>query len=431
MGADELRTRGRSATAPAVERWVPALAVRIGVVAVLLATLWYVVVVGMYRIDLDVYRLGAQAWLSHADLYGRLPLTQIGARLPFTYPPAAAILFTPLALVPYALASMTMTAVSVVALGAVLVLTLRRESAPHAPQPWAVLAVLSGALLLEPVRSTIGFGQINLVLMALVAADVLLPRTPWPRGALVGLAAAVKLAPIVFVLTFAVRRQRRAAATTIASFVAVTLAAWVVAPGDSWSYWSTDLWDTRRIGGPIYVGNQSLHAVLLRLGLPAPAQSALWLLGGAAIFGAAWVAMRRANSRGWIPLVLTLNALLVLLVSPVSWTHHWVWIVPLTIALWRAGSQEPVLRHLAVAGVALTLLNPLWRLPHGGGTELSWTWWEHVAGSSYVIYAVVVVVVVAVTGRPRPRRTEPGVDVSGTSTLPPGLRDPVLAITTE
>jgi alpha-1,2-mannosyltransferase len=396
MTSQNRPTSGQLTSAPSPDRrQPPPVAARIAILVLLAATLVvFLVVADGYRIDLDVYRLGAQQWLNGADLYGPMPHTQAGVGLPFTYPPAAAILFAPLALVPYSVASVAMTVVSVGALLLVLALALGWRREPLGASGWAVLAVLTGALWLEPVRATISFGQVNIVLMALVAADVLLPRTPWPRGALVGLAAAIKLTPIVFVLTFVVRRQPRAAVTTIVSFVVVTAVAALAAPTDSWNYWTKVLWDTGRIGGPVYAGNQSLHAVLLRMGLPA--QTALWLLGSAALVGLTVVAMRRAERSGWTVLVLTLNALLVLLVSPVSWTHHWVWIAPLLVALWQAGAQGRALRVLAVVGAALAVAAPMWRLPQGDDVETSWSWWQQVVGASYVLYALAVLVTVLV-----------------------------------
>src|ERR1700733_4928535 len=120
---------------------------------------------GPDRIDLDVYRIGARAWLRGGSLYGRLPPTPAGLRLPFTYPPIAAVLLAPLALVPATVAGTVLTLVTIVLAAAVLRLFLRRLSLSPAAAGW----LLPAALFLEPVRNTLAFGQVNVILMALVA----------------------------------------------------------------------------------------------------------------------------------------------------------------------------------------------------------------------------------------------------------------------
>lgn len=150
-------------------------------------------------IDLQVYRFGAQALWRGDDLYGPLPPTSAGVTLPFIYPPFAAIALTPLVTAPWWCAAVAMFALSVAALGLALVVTVR-VALPHRRAVAVGLGLVPVALLFEPVRATLGFGQVNLVLMGMVLADGLLPTTRWPRGTLVGLAAAVKITPAAFVL---------------------------------------------------------------------------------------------------------------------------------------------------------------------------------------------------------------------------------------
>ena len=126
--------------------------------------------------------------------------------------PRAAVALSPLSLMPMAVAGTLLTLVSVVLTAVVLRLFLRYGAG--AGSWWLVGWLLPVALLLEPVRNTLNYGQVNILLMALVAADCLLPVTRWPRGALVGLAAAVKLTPAAFVLFFLCRGDRRAAGTS-------------------------------------------------------------------------------------------------------------------------------------------------------------------------------------------------------------------------
>ncbi|HEV2346330.1 MAG TPA: glycosyltransferase family 87 protein, partial [Actinocrinis sp.] len=208
----------------------------------------------VYRIDLDVYRLGGHAWLTGRDLYGQLPPTSNGLNLGFTYPPISAVVMAPLSVVSARLAGIVITAVTLGLMAAVIALFLRTAGLTGPRRSWRLaLWLLPLAALLEPVRTNLAYGQINVVLMALVSFDCLMPGTwwrvagrplGWPRGALVGAAAAMKLTPGVFVLYFLARRQWRAAATTVVSFFAVTGIGALSAPHDSVSYWTKMVFQT-------------------------------------------------------------------------------------------------------------------------------------------------------------------------------------------
>jgi alpha-1,2-mannosyltransferase len=224
------------------------------------------------HIDLNVYRAGAHALLSGGNLYGALPPAAPGVDLPFTYPPIAAMLFAPLAVLPSPLDGLLLIFTTVALLAVVMRLVLN-EICPRsrARFTWAMLTVMPIALILDPVRVTLADGQIDVVLMALVSADTLgggirVGRYR-PRGALVGLAAAVKLTPIVFVLFFLARGQRREAWTAAASFAAFTGLGALISPRNSAEYWGHDVFQTGRIGSVWYAANQSLEAVLARAGL--------------------------------------------------------------------------------------------------------------------------------------------------------------------
>ena len=203
-----------------------------------------VVHTGGRHIDLEVYRFGVQAWLAGGDMYGTLPETSDHITLPFIYPPFAAIVLLPLAVAPWVLAWSALLALSTAALGLTFYVVARRLwpsggrggalSVASIALPLA-LAVQPGkaidfsqpappipAFALEPVMQTIEFGQVNLLLMALVAADVLVARPRWPRGLLIGIAAAIKLTPAAFVLYFLLRREYRAAAVAAVSGALVT-----------------------------------------------------------------------------------------------------------------------------------------------------------------------------------------------------------------
>jgi alpha-1,2-mannosyltransferase len=321
---------------------------------------------GPYRIDLDVYRLGGRAWLRGGDLYGQLPVTAAGLRLPFTYPPIAAVVLSPLALMPMTAAVTVLTVVSFSLAAVVLRVFLRRLTGPAARSLWAVGWLLPPALLLEPVRSTLAYGQINIVVMALVAVDCLAVAPRWPRGALTGLAAALKLTPAAFVLFFLLRRDYKAAATAGVSFAAATAAGFAVAGHDSVRYWTGAVFQTDRIGNPASAANQCLQAVLARAGLDphTPAGLAAWLVLSALVLVAAYFGMRHALAASQDCWALSLNAFAALLISPISWSHHWVWCVPALLTLAELGRRHRHRLALAVAacGFVLFATAPQWWL---------------------------------------------------------------------
>ncbi len=357
----------------------PRVLIGTGLVLLDLAVLAGLVAYFDYHLDLDVYRIGARAWINGEDLYGVLPPTETGMVLPFTYPPISAALFSPATIMPLALAGAALTVLGAVLLGLVMAAGVDRSRRLVAG------AALPVALLLEPVRETLKFGQINLLLMALVAVDCLAKRPRWPCGALVGLATAIKLTPAAFVLFFLIRRDYRSASTAVVSFLAVTAAGFALSFDDSVRYWSTVLFDTDRIGVPHYAGNQSLLAVLARFGLTAPVRSAIWLIGAALVLGVATVAIRRALTAGQPMLALSLNALAILVISPVSWSHHWVWVVPLLLVChswWiRAG------------GLVIFLAAPhWWWYPRTANREYEWNLGQQIVGNAYLYFAVTVLI---------------------------------------
>lgn len=367
-----------------------------------------------YHLDADVYREGARALWRGEDIYaGRFEVEDTA--LPFTYPPFAAFLFTPLALVPGPLAGLLMTAVSVLCLWWVMALVVRS----YLVAAW----LLPVAALLEPVRDTISFGQINLVLMALVATDALRNKGRVPAGALAGLAAAIKLTPAVFIVFFLVRRDFRAAGTMVLSAVVATLAAAALRPEMSWRYWLDTLSNTGRIGDPEYSTNQSLAGALARLTDPASADR-LWLLGAGALLMLLVLAAWRVRHSAVATLAVT--SLIALLVSPVSWSHHWVWLVVLVLAFGPTAVQGSGLaRWLGGALLLVAIVPPHRLLPMGNGAETEWPWWAQVVGNAYVLgaLAVLAVALFAPTVLTGARFAREGVGLSSISLVPQPDRD--------
>ncbi|TCO63007.1 glycosyltransferase 87 family protein [Actinocrispum wychmicini] len=338
--------------------------------ATILVTAWYLRI--GYRIDLEVYRLGVQAWLDGGDLYGTLPKTQVGIPLPFIYPPISAVLMAPMTVIPFALANVLLIVATVALTALTLAVVL---SSLGKSLKW--MALLPLALLIEPIRSTLDYGQINVILMAMVAADCLVRKPHWPRGVLVGLAAAIKLTPAAFILFFLLRRDFRASVTTVLSFLAATAVGFLLTWNTSIKFWTFAVFHTNEKVGTDYLANQSIHGVLARLGLG----TGVWLALAVAVLTCTVMAMRRVEPT----LAFSLNAVAMLLLSPISWSHHWVWCVPLLLAL--AGNGY---RVLAATGAVVFVLAPHWWFP-----VQPWTGWQNLIGDAFFLYAVAVVGLVA------------------------------------
>ncbi|MGZ3144282.1 glycosyltransferase 87 family protein [Lentzea chajnantorensis] len=320
---------------------------------------------GHYPIDLDVYRLGGLAWLTGNPLYSGFTGPPLDPGLPFTYPPLAAVSFSAMSFVPgWALNPLLLTA-GFVALTAVCV-TVAGRVRPGLRWTLGPVAPIA-ALALDPVESTFGYGQINLLLLGLVVVDCLAVTDRRFRGALVGVAAAVKLTPLIFVLYFLVRRDWRAALTAAATSAGLAVVGFLVAPRDSVQFWFHAMVNPERISGVALQTNQSIQGLLRGLGLESGTRSLLWVvLSVVAVAAATFVAWRSDDD----VVALFVIAAAGLLASPVSWLHHWVWCVPVLLLLALRGHWptfvivtavfmipvHEVDGYVALAAVALSVL---------------------------------------------------------------------------
>ncbi|MFB9902768.1 glycosyltransferase 87 family protein [Allokutzneria oryzae] len=374
-----------------------AIALWAGVALLALAVTW-----GRTAIDLQVYRAAGDALLRGLDLYGPdFPYTSTAPRdLPFVYPPFAALPFSFFAVLPWPVVPVLMTMISAAALTAACVIAAR----VYLPASRSVvvgggIAVLS--VLLEPLMTNFLFGQINLVLMLLVVADCLLPRTPWPRGLLIGIAAAIKLTPAAFLLFFVVRKQWKPVLAALGGFVGAGLLTLAVAPGDSKRYWTDVLFRPDRITVPSWGDNQSLRGMLARLAAP----DWVWLLLVVLVVAVAWLSAHRLRAAGEDLAALLVIAVAGLLVSPVSWGHHWVWVAPALVAaaitLWRNGS--PLRWALAAVALVPFAIGPHRFLPRAVGEQLGWTPLDHLVGNCYVVVGMLLLLVPLLLHRHRVR----------------------------
>ncbi|MFK0250562.1 glycosyltransferase 87 family protein [Amycolatopsis azurea] len=344
--------------------------------------------------DLEIYRFGVDTLWNGGDLYGALPLSDAGIPLLFIYPPFAALALTPLALVPWTGSVLLLFALGLAALG-VTFYAITRTLWPSGDRRKALLVAslaITPALFLEPVRQTLGFGQINLPLMGLVAADCLLARGRY-RGIGVGLAAAVKLTPMAFLLFFLVRKDFRGALTAMGTFVAASAVAFAVAPEASARYWFGGLAGASGISGTSFHTNQTLQAVLARLG--AESAKPWWLVLTGVLLVLVALTMYRSAA---VPALL-LNATFALLISPTSWSHHWVWIAPALfttaacVVLHRRDRRRAV-AWLAVTGVVATVFvaAPFRYFPAFDRPGQTWTAAQQWLGNCYVLAGLVFLV---------------------------------------
>lgn len=329
-----------------------------------------VTVLGQPLTDLEVYRLGGEtARGSGAHLYD---VQEPRTGLPFTYPPIAAVLMVPWAPVPMPVAVAGWTALSVAALAVAVRVCLRAAGTDAAP--WQVTALAAGTLALEPVWSTLAFGQVNLLLLALVLLDLLVVRGR-ANGSLTGIAAAVKLTPLLFVVLLLLTGRRRAAATATAAFVACHVLGWLLLPSATTAYAGGVAVDADRVGGVAYALNQSVLGVLTRVCGGDPGPLAWLALAGSLATAILWWAVRLWPAE---PVLATgVAGMAMLLASPISWSHHWVWCIPVACGVWHRS------RAAACAWVAVFTSACLLLVPARDDRELTWAWWQHLPGNAY------------------------------------------------
>lgn len=369
-----------------------------------------------HMVDLDVYRRAGETLLEGGDFYA-LP-----GPLPFIYPPFAALLAVPLTLLPSAAVEIGWTVAGVLAVLAVL--------HRFGLSGWR-LSLLGAACLffVDPISETLAFGQPGIFLMALVVLDLVpgpavLPRRVLPPGVLTGLAAAVKLTPAIFVIYLIAVRRWRAALAAVATGIAVTVLSLVAVPGPSIGFWTRlAAGDTGLGQSVIYYTNQSVMADVVRVLDPGrvPAMIGLGLSAVVALVGV-WAAMLW-HRLGDVGFAVTLCGIAGLLASPVSWLHHFVWVVPLALCLIGGDSTRERARSATVrlptallvwgwvfVGWVIAQLPivpaPLRRLPNGADLELQWTWWQHTLASVTAILGVGLLItsVVAAKRLRRPAR---------------------------
>ncbi|MFI5085257.1 MAG: glycosyltransferase 87 family protein [Actinomycetales bacterium] len=341
----------------------------ISIAAVALSVVLLFVLVHPGNIDFDVYRYGGRTLLDH---WGGNVLYAARNGLPFTYPPFAALLFTVSAVIPlavgYAAVALCTLAGSAV-VGANLArhrlrLGSWRECFADGRFRLIAAAATVAIMWLGPWRDTLDFGQINVILMGMVLFDIAAGDTRkgrrWPTGLLTGLAAGIKLTPLAMGLLFLVRRDFKAILWLGVGFAGSVGLGFLLLPAESRTFWLDVLPNTSRIGGPGYVDNLSLKGMLLHTGFTQDNVTIPWVLACLVTIVVGAMAIKWASDGKANLAAVSIAAIVTLLISPVSWSHHWVWmavaLTALAFSLWDTPRLGAGVRRTGWTLLAVTVV---------------------------------------------------------------------------
>jgi Glycosyltransferase family 87 len=343
---------------------------------------WYT----LYPADLEIYRDGGLIVRHVSPPYnGKLqyPLYQWQANgrdtLQFTYTPFAAILFAIISVIPWSLLPRLFELANLVFLMIAAWFTMDALGySSRRAKAGGMLAGTAAGLLTEPVFRDTFLGQINIFLMALIIWDLRQPDHRWWKGFGTGLAAGIKLIPIVFVPYLLLARRFREAAMTTVGFAFTIVAGFVIIPADSADFWLHGLlFQDGRTGFPGWTGNQSLDGLVTRLAGSMHAATIPWVATVLVATVAGIACAATFDRAGHRMLAIATTALVGLLDSPISWDHHWVWVMPgmmvavhYALRAWREDRWRDVAGCLAVAVALLLIFAPwpetLWTVPKIG-----------------------------------------------------------------
>jgi alpha-1,2-mannosyltransferase len=365
--------------------------------------------VGLFRggDDLAVYRDAGRHVVAHIPLYtDRLFHDHL-----YTYTPFSALTFVPLGLLPGdGVDTYIWMVANVIVLVAIVAQCWRMLGYRITPNLVGISTLLAlVCTFLEPVRTTLYFGQINLVLMLLVLWDTARGEHSRLRGIGVGIAAGIKLTPAYVIVYFLAIRQWRTAAVALATIAATIGVGWIFLASDSRQYWTESFFIAERIGAEIrHPGNQSLRAAIGRVSGDNPTSAIeplggettplwLWLLADLCVLIVSLLIAVRLHRGGERLLAVTITGLTAAVLSPFAWTHHWVWFLPLLIycvhraltnSLWWFGAGG-----LFVALGAWPYQYPIDPVPRVGLYMFppAWVHWHVVVNLYVIIYAVVLI----------------------------------------
>ncbi len=340
------------------------------------------------QIDLSTYLLGG----AHAHANNLFTVTLPIDHLGFTYPPFSALLFAPFAHVPLRICEVAFSWLNLAAVFALIAVSLRAvcKSLDRRTILWWALALVLPVVMFDPVRQTFLLGQVNIILALMVVADMTLDL-PIPRGILVGLAAAIKVTPAILIPYLFLTRQGRSGVRAVASFCVAALLAASVNASTSWSYWTHYIRDPQRAGMLSWIGNQGvLGATERMLGHTVTTSTSFVITVTVAAIGlaVASAAYRRSSSvLGFLVVEATES-----LASPVSWSHHFIWVILLVAWLALAEDRPRYGEWLALAVAVLFWAAPTWWVPHGPNVAFAGRGWLMPVSDSYALLFIILLV---------------------------------------
>ena len=335
-------------TAPPVQNPTPntTVAGKIALAVLALTVVgWLIYIEFTGGLDFNVYRLGAMTIFDnegmHKDLYARDLLDYGALKLPFTYPPFAALLFMPFAFLPFGVGVGIMYTISIGVAWwmATLIYDYATSRGYHIPFQdklgrYGTIAVLTFIIILSgPWRRGLALVQVNPIILILVLADFLRPAKRIPRGALIGIAGGIKLTPLAFGLILLMRKDWRGVASVAGGFVGTIALGFLAVPGEAAYYWGVAVRNTSRIGVTAFYDNVSLTGIFAHQGVPEPIATVLVVALSLFLLVATAALMRLFIRANMVFSQVALNAFLMLQISPISWSHHNTWYPVLLVAL--------------------------------------------------------------------------------------------------
>lgn len=390
----------------------PTALITVGLVAGL-AVLWQQVRMNDEPIDMAIYIEGVRTFIRGGEVYSQ-PMQVGTVLLPFIYPPFGALVMVPLALLGVKLAGDIMIASSALLLLTCLHLVARAILTPAGTstttQHVLVAVTWPAVMLLEPIVLNSSFAQINIIIMGLVVLDLVPRRRLLPQGTLIGIAVAIKLTPLVMLFFFLLKRNIRAILVSFASTILATLIAAAVRWDVTVEYFSSTLLGlgSGQDAGvnTAYQSNSSFKGMIMRWFTSEDALNAhsgllnvTWLVLSFAAIGLVGWLMVALVRRGLDVDAWLCNAILMLLISPISWSHHWVWVaifIPVFAWRWYTVFGRPRALGFVLGMWTLLMVTnpPKWWF--GDSIDLyALSWWKTFLVSDYVWLALAVLALYA------------------------------------
>lgn len=373
------------------------------VLAILVLGATYFIALDSARIpglDFKVYRAGGDVLLHDpSGVYAPILGPAFDPGLPFTYPPFAAALFSVFALMPFPVSYAIVNLISLT-LGFLVIrdLTARAHTLFPAIARWTPLWLTSLVFIASgPFRDTILLGQVNLILMGAIYLTAVRSKSLWPFAVAVGLCSGVKLTPLAFMLIPLALGRLMPILIAAGTFLATQLATLLVWPELTIEFWTKAVVDPSRVGNVGYIDNLSIRGIIERLEAP----TVLWLVLSLITVGLFYAAMRTLRSRLSMVSQLGLGAACAALISPVSWSHHWVWFPVFVFALAEASTlvnfawRRLFWTACAVGGVILFLSPKLIVRGLGLDPDSDMPWWAFSLDTLFVAAVLACTAVIA------------------------------------